>query len=64
MRWSIWVLPRKWLSCLNMLMQQPEYTTNPDTAPEAEFSSNEGRKSEGGGVRAVGPLTACPAAAS
>merc|ERR1719183_3030382 len=36
-----------------MLMQQPEYTTNPDTAPEAEFSSNEGRKSEGGGVIAI-----------
>ena len=36
-----------------MLMQQPEYTTNPDTAPEAEFSSNEGRKSEGGGVSAA-----------
>merc|ERR1719324_890768 len=36
-----------------MLMQQPEYTTNPDTAPEAKFSSNEGRKSEGGGVIAI-----------
>merc|ERR1719274_471912 len=35
------------------LLQQPEYSTNPDTAPEAEFSSNEGRKSEGGGVIAI-----------
>merc|ERR1719316_1382092 len=35
------------------LLQQPEYTTNPDTAPEAKFSSNEGRKSEGGGVIAI-----------
>merc|ERR1719316_1958690 len=35
------------------LLQQPEYSENPDTAPEATFSSNEGRKSEGGGVIAI-----------
>ena len=35
------------------LMQQPEYKANEDTAPEATFSSNEGRKSEGGGVIAI-----------
>jgi len=35
------------------LLQQPEYKANEDTAPEATFSSNEGRKSEGGGVIAI-----------
>jgi len=35
------------------LLQQPEYSENPDTAPEATFSSEEGRKSEGGGVIAI-----------
>merc|ERR1719352_2280786 len=36
-----------------MLMQQPEYTTNPDTAPEAEFSDNKSRGSMGGGVISI-----------
>merc|ERR1719199_1682209 len=36
-----------------MLLQQPEYTENPDTAPEATFSSNESRGTQGGGVIAI-----------
>merc|ERR1719482_1340285 len=36
-----------------MLVQQPEYTENPDTAPEAEFSDNKSRGSMGGGVIAI-----------
>merc|ERR1719201_2195809 len=36
-----------------LVQTPPEYSANEDSAPEATFSSNEGRKSEGGGVIAI-----------